>query len=65
MKKSKFKARIKDKKWKKAIIVREPMERLASCYNDKFVAPVENHMSPFGNCVQSDGIVKHEQIAFQ
>ena len=55
MKESKFKKRINDKEWKKAIIVREPMERLASCYNDKIIAPVENHMSPYGNCVQSGG----------
>ena len=34
------------KTWKKAIIVREPMERLASCYNDKFIEPVKDHMSP-------------------
>ena len=32
--------------WKKAIVVREPMERLASCYNDKMLAPIEDHMYP-------------------
>ena len=32
--------------WKKAIVVREPMERLASCYNDKILAPVKDHMYP-------------------
>ena len=34
------------KTWKKAIVVREPMERLASCYNDKMISPVERHMYP-------------------
>ena len=37
MSKEKLKERIR--KWKKAIIVREPMERLASCYNDKILQP--------------------------
>ena len=31
---------------KKAIIVREPMERLASCYNDKMIEPAKNHLFP-------------------
>ena len=31
------------KTWKKFIFVREPMERLASCFNDKIYAPVDQH----------------------
>ena len=44
MGKDQLKRRIQNEKWKKAIIVREPMERLASCYNDKIIVPVEDHM---------------------
>ena len=34
------------KNWKKFIFVREPMERLASCFNDKIYAPVGQHYRP-------------------
>ena len=34
------------KNWKKFIFVREPMERLASCFNDKIYAPVGEHYQP-------------------
>ena len=43
MRKEKLKERIK--KWKKAIIVREPMESLASCYNDKILQPGKKNRS--------------------
>ena len=36
----------RSKKWKTFIFVREPMERLASCYNDKMIEPLEDHYSP-------------------
>ena len=34
------------KNWKKFIFVREPMERLASCFNDKIYAPIDKHYQP-------------------
>ena len=34
------------KTWKKFIFVREPMERLASCFNDKIYSPVDQHYQP-------------------
>ena len=34
------------KTWKKFIFVREPMERLASCYNDKIIEPPQDHLAP-------------------
>ena len=34
------------KTWKKFLFVREPMERLASCYNDKILVDPKQHDSP-------------------
>jgi hypothetical protein len=36
----------RSKKWQTFIFVREPMERLASCYNDKMIEPLEDHNKP-------------------
>ena len=36
----------RSKTWKKFIFVREPMERLASCYNDKILVDPQKHYSP-------------------
>ena len=33
-------------KWQTFIFVREPMERLASCYNDKIIEPLKDHNKP-------------------
>ena len=36
----------RSKKWQTFIFVREPMERLASCYNDKIIEPLKDHNKP-------------------
>ena len=36
----------RSKTWKKFIFVREPMERLASCYNDKILVDPQKHLYP-------------------
>ena len=36
----------RSKNWQTFIFVREPMERLASCYNDKMIEPLEDHSAP-------------------
>ena len=36
----------RSKHWQTFIFVREPMERLASCYNDKIIEPLKDHIKP-------------------
>ena len=36
----------RSKNWQTFIFVREPMERLASCFNDKMVEPLKDHNKP-------------------
>ena len=36
----------RSKKWQTFVFVREPMERLASCYNDKISEPLKDHNKP-------------------
>ena len=36
----------RSKNWQTFIFVREPMERLASCYNDKMIEPLKDHIHP-------------------
>ena len=36
----------RSKKWQTFIFVREPMERLASCYYDKMIEPLKDHIIP-------------------
>ena len=36
----------RSKNWQTFIFVREPMERLASCYNDKIIEPLKDHNKP-------------------
>jgi hypothetical protein len=36
----------RSKNWQTFIFVREPMERLASCYNDKIIEPPQDHLAP-------------------
>jgi hypothetical protein len=36
----------RSKEWKTFIFVRDPMERLASCYNDKMIEPLKDHLKP-------------------